>query len=388
VKIISIALAGVLTLAATPPPQPLLAPGVYRTASGHTLYAGIEHELPDARANETLDAATNRVDAPFAQPLTLVAAVREERRVIHTPQGALGVSLWSADARRRGAVILIHGNDPETREMGFLIPYFAANGIDVISFDQRGTAVSTGDWGANGPVQRAIDVEAIYDAYASDPRIDPKRIGVYGFSNGGWTAPIVAAHRPLAFMLLKSAPAETLHDNLMFEVASEMHRHGFAGTSVRDAQQTWQLLIDALNGRARWSDVRAAYDAAQHRLWFSSSLLPPHLEFPLAPATAEGYRRFITYDPLPTLSIVRTPTLALFGGLDRNVDARHAAATFASVFDRAGMTDLTVKVYPNAGHSLKVSRTGYNGDVEPPERFVKGYPSIMIDWLRMRSFIE
>jgi alpha-beta hydrolase superfamily lysophospholipase len=388
VKTIFIAMAGLLAIAATPPSQQLLAPGVYRTGSGHTLYAGVERDPPDAATNETFDAATNRVNAPIAQPVVLVTAIREERRVIHTPQGALGVSLWSTDARKRAAVILIHGNDPETRDMGFLIPYFAANGIDVISYDQRGTGQSTGNWFANGPPQRAVDVEAVFDAFALDPRVDPKRVGVYGFSNGGWTAPIVAARRPLAFMLLKSAPAETLHDNVMYEVAAEMHHDGFGTTAVRDAQHAWQMLIDGLDGRARWSDVAAVYDAAQRQRWFSSSLLPPHLSFPLSATAAEGYRRFITYDPLPILSLVRTPTLALFGALDRNVDERHAAATFASVFPRAGMTDLTVKVYPNAGHTLKVSRTGYNGEVDPPERYVKGYPQIMIDWLRRRGLLE
>jgi hypothetical protein len=49
------------------------------------------------------------------------------------------------------------------------------------------------------------------------------------------------------------------------------------------------------------------------------------------------------------------------------------------------MTDFTERVYPNAGHSLEVSRTGFNGDAEPPERFVPGYPSIMTDWLRERG---
>ena len=249
-KTVLIAVASLLfAVAATPKPQPLLAPGLYRTASGHTLYAGIEHFPPDPRTNETFDAITNGIDGRVAKPLVLVMAIREERRVIAAPDGPLGVSLWSADARRRGAVILIHGNDAETREMGFLIPYFAANGIDAISYDQRGTGQSTGDWFANGPLQRAVDVEAVYDAYASDSRIDPKRIGVLGFSNGGWTAPIVAARRPLAFMLLKSAPAETLHDNLMYEVAAEMRRDGFGAAPTHDAQHAWQALIDALDGQ-------------------------------------------------------------------------------------------------------------------------------------------
>ncbi|MFY9718871.1 MAG: hypothetical protein WAK16_04435, partial [Candidatus Cybelea sp.] len=66
--------------------------------------------------------------------------------------------------------------------MGFLIPFFAVNGIDVVTYDQRGTGLSGGMWSLNGPVQRAVDVESIYDSLAHDPLVDSRRIGVWGFS--------------------------------------------------------------------------------------------------------------------------------------------------------------------------------------------------------------
>ncbi len=72
-----------------------------------------------------------------------------------TPQGRLGVSLYYADAKPRATVLLVHGNDAETREMGFIIPFFACNGMNVLSHDQRGTGDSTGNWFLNGPIQRA-----------------------------------------------------------------------------------------------------------------------------------------------------------------------------------------------------------------------------------------
>jgi hypothetical protein len=43
-------------------------------------------------------------------------------------------------------------------------------------------------------------------------------------------------------------------------------------------------------------------------------------------------------------------------------------------------------MYPNAGHQLIVSKSGYNGDAAPPERFVPHYPQIMIIWLAQRGF--
>src|SRR5690348_1535297 len=110
-------------------------PGLYHTAAGTQAYVGIEHELPDAPAAQAYEPATRRlIDAPKMQGWRLQTAIREQRATVKTPQGALGVSLYYSDDRKRAAVVLVHGNDPETREMGFLIPYFVLHGINVISY--------------------------------------------------------------------------------------------------------------------------------------------------------------------------------------------------------------------------------------------------------------
>ncbi|MGC1757746.1 MAG: alpha/beta hydrolase, partial [Candidatus Cybelea sp.] len=141
-----------------------LAPGVY-DASGDTVYVGVEHELPDPASNDFFDSTTQHTGDLRATPgLHLRSGILEERRIVQTPQGRLGFSLFHAGEKPRAAVILIHGNDPETREMGFIIPFFVSNGINVISYDQRGVGESAGNWFLNGPSQRADDVTAIYDA--------------------------------------------------------------------------------------------------------------------------------------------------------------------------------------------------------------------------------
>jgi hypothetical protein len=65
----------------------------------------------------------------------------------------------------------------------------------------------------------------MYDVMHNDPHVDPRRIGVWAFSNGGWTAPVVSLHRSLAFMILKSAPTESLAQNIDYEVEQTMRRH-------------------------------------------------------------------------------------------------------------------------------------------------------------------
>ena len=370
----------------------VLSPGLYRDAAGHSVYVGVENEAPDPASNEYFDPVTQHTgDLPADSTFKPLKLIREEAAVVDAPGGALGVSLYSMDARKRTTVVLIHGNDPETREMGFLIPYFVINGINVISYDQRGTGKSSGNWQENGPVQRAADVEAVYDAYSTNPHVDAAHMGVWGFSNGGWSAPIVATTRPLKFMILKSGPPESLETNVVYSVAQNMQHKSHDAQSVNSATETWHALIGALSGRVSWDAARTLYLAASTKPWFADSYLPyfypPDLGFPPPPAAAAARQRELLYDPTETLEKLRTPTLALFGARDRNVDVTNAPALFRSAFAHGVMHDFTLQIYQDAGHQLKVSATGFNGEPSEPERLTAGYPQIMIQWLRERGLL-
>jgi len=363
-----------------------LAPGAYVSA-GHTVYIGVRHDPPEPPSNDFFDPTSQRTgDLQPTPDLRLQCALQEEPHVIEAPQGKLGFSLYRAGDAPRAAVILVHGNDPETREMGFIVPFFVCNGVNVISYDQRGVGASSGDWLLNGPSQRAGDVEAIYDAMQGDRHVAPRRVGIWGFSNGGWTAPLVSVHRPLAFMILKSAPTQSLLQNIDYEVEQSLRRHEAQEASAQ-ALSLWHAFERSLEGTVPWSDTRRLYDADAKQPWFQYSLMPDlGISIPPPPAKIAGLRRFITYDPTQTLLSVTTPTLALYGALDRNVDAADSAAHLREYLGRAADRDVTIRMYPDAGHQLIVSRSGYNGDPLPPERFVADYPQIMLSWLAQRGF--
>lgn len=381
-----LALAICLALAARAGATPL-APGVYLD-SGHAIYVGVEHDPPGPASNDFFDPTSQRTgDLQKAQDLKLRHGISEEVRVINAPQGQLGLSLYYAGEGPRATVILVHGNDPETREMGFIIPFFVCNGLNVVSYDQRGTGASVGDWLLNGPPQRADDVEAVYDAMRSDPHVDPHRIGIWAFSNGGWTAPLVATHRPVAFMILRSAPTESLTQNIDYEVEQSLRKHD-ARNALPQALALWHAFEDSLNGKVSWSDTTRLYEADAREPWFRYSLMPDlGITIPPPPAKVAGLRRLVTFDPTQTLlSVSSTPTLALYGALDRNVDAADSATHLREYLGRAGDRDVTIETYPHAGHQLIVSGSGYNGDATPPERFVPQYPQVMLTWLAKRGF--
>jgi pimeloyl-ACP methyl ester carboxylesterase len=92
------------------------------------------------------------------------------------------------------------------------------------------------------------------------------------------------------------------------------------------------------------------------------------------------------YDPASTLRKVTTPTLALYGADDRNVDVAHDSKALRASFEQAGMTDFTMHVYPDAVHTLLLTSNGFTPS--KPETFAEGYPNVTIDWLRRRGLLE
>lgn len=375
-------------LVAAAPSTPPVVPGAYADESGRTFYAALNIDSDGPRVN-WLDPQRQTVGVTAAIPpgWRLMRRVLERRTIVHAPEGPLGVSLYYVDDRKRATVILIHGNDAETREMGFLVPFYALSGVNVVTYDQRGTGESTGSWRDNGPAQRATDVEAIYDALASDPRVHPRRIGLWAFSNGGWTAPIVATQRPIAFMLLIGAPSSTLQANIEYEVAQRVQRAGYNAAQVAQAVKLASAMLAALDGTGSWEAAKTRYDASAGEKWLAALALPPNMAFPPPAPMLEGLRRAAVFDPEPILVHVTVPTLALYGALDRAVDVPHDAPQLEADFNRAGMKDLTVKVYPGAGHSLFLSPTGYRDSTKPSWQVVPDYSTVTIDWLRARGFL-
>jgi esterase/lipase len=109
------------------------------------------------------------------------------------------------------AVILISGSGAQNRDeelLGhkpFLViaDYLTKNGIAVLRFDDRGTAMSKGNYATATTLDFATDVEAAVQYLLTRKEIDQKKIGLIGHSEGGMIAPIVASKsKSVSFIVL------------------------------------------------------------------------------------------------------------------------------------------------------------------------------------------
>jgi pimeloyl-ACP methyl ester carboxylesterase len=383
-------------------PAPGFPPTGLYSVHGHAVYVGTENYEGHTYA-EYFDSGTRRfgelrlvggdtyeTTQPPARRYTLTTpseAVEEDRFTASDAQGRIGFSVWHVPgARSRPTIVLIHGADDETRDMGFSIPFFVAHGMSVITFDQRGTGESTGNWQVTGPEQKAADIVAIL-RLLHDRAVDLKRVGVWGPSNGGWVAPIVANEYPLAFMILKSAPAESIESNVSYEVQAVLREHHrFSERQIASAMEFETTMFTALRTRSHWTQAQAALTQAKSEPWFQFMRIPPGLTMPPPPPMLAALRASLEFDPASTLQHVHVPTLALFGALDKNVDAADSARRLRADFRKSGLRDVTVRTFPGADHLLERSSTGYIDEAATPNRLVPGYPEAMIDWLSARGF--
>jgi dienelactone hydrolase len=81
--------------------------------------------------------------------------------------------------------------------------YLTKNGIAVLRFDDRGTAMSKGNYATATTLDFATDVEAAVLYLQTRNEIDQKKIGLIGHSEGGMIAPIVASKsKNVSFIIL------------------------------------------------------------------------------------------------------------------------------------------------------------------------------------------
>src|SRR6267142_6615271 len=109
------------------------------------------------------------------------------------------------------AIVLLTGSDPSPRDAPFfedLRRRFTERGFAALSFDKRGVGDSGGKYEETPDFDVAAgDGLAAVQLLRGRPDIDSTRVGVWGVSQGGWLALLMAAKSPrVAFVINVSGP--------------------------------------------------------------------------------------------------------------------------------------------------------------------------------------
>jgi len=263
----------------------------------------------------------------------------------------------------RATFVALHGASEGTRQFELyehLHSQFPTIGVGVVTFDRRGEGRSTGS-----PSVGKFEVQA-EDAVAVMLELDVSRIGIWGFSQGAWVAPIVAVRDPRVVCHVGIASTGvTPATQMLYGVAEHMRRAGFDSAVVDEAIRLRIAFDDAIHGRtADESSVVDRLLKASQEPWWPLAYLPTELP------DSEGRTRWtdeMDYDPVPSFCALQMPVLLFYGEDDPWTPvSRSAEAWAAAQGDRA-----TIVVIPDVGHDLR----GADGSVSSV------YDDRLLSWL-------
>jgi pimeloyl-ACP methyl ester carboxylesterase len=108
----------------------------------------------------------------------------------------------------------------------------------------------------------------------------------------------------------------------------------------------------------------------------------------LSIVSIQGWMRyFLTHNPSDDWIQVAVPVLALFGGLDTQVDQAQNLPTMQAAL--AGNPDVTVKLFDEANHLFQQAVTGSPEEYATlPAEFVPGFLDTIAEWLLARVDVQ
>ncbi len=296
---------------------------------------------------------------------------------------------------RYPAVVLVHGccGIKPTRDFGYWSSYLAHHGIVVLAFDKRGGGESSGDANTASYQDFADDVLAGVDELLKQADVDPKSVGLYGMSNGGYIGPLAASRSAgkVAFIAVRSGSSRRVGGNIDYEVGNDLRSEGFdedairRGVSIRARVTAFVINHPALT-MAAWDSLKAEVSAVQNERWFpwSRTLWVPHV----SPADSGGrayvdaLRAAWEFDPLPYWRQLRIPVYVMLGGLDRSVPTAETAAALRATFSSSGNRNATVRVFPAGNHGLLVARNGYAREIYSLAYYVPDFQAGLVRWIK------
>ncbi|MER6046761.1 prolyl oligopeptidase family serine peptidase [Streptomyces sp. NPDC001793] len=259
-----------------------------------------------------------------------------------------GTVLAAPGARgNRPGIVLVGGSGPGPRqEYRQEAEAFARAGITTLVYDKRtaGYSVTHRDFGV-----LAEDALGGVGLLRQWKGVDPHQVGLWGFSEGAWAAPLAASRSS--------------------EVAFVITIGGSGYDALRT--QTWNLTTHLLHRGAGASFTGVVAGPA-------AQLLQATGKFPGA-----------DYDAAQVLGrLHRTPVLALWGAHDMQVPPAESARVFQQALRRAGNPHAVIRFVPGGAHNGHRTSDGFDrlgGPLfhgKPLGELAPGYGETMTSWVR------
>jgi len=256
-------------------------------------------------------------------------------------------------------VVLVHGSEDTSALRYYALQrLLPAMGVGVFVYDKRGTGASAGVF--THDLHQLADDAAV--ALVEARRLTGRRlgrIGYYGTSQGGWTAPRAATLTAADFVVVGYGLAVSPIEEDREALALDMARHGFGPDETAKALEIGQAAERILRSgfQSGYQELAALRETHRGQPWLPyvrGNVTRLMLEMPeatlrrIGPIALHGV--IPDYDPMPILHQLDVPQLWVLGGQD--IDAPYAETDRRLRKLKADGKPISIAVYPHVEHGL------------------------------------
>lgn len=272
-------------------------------------------------------------------------------------------------------VILISGSGPQNRDeelLGhkpFLVlsDYLTKNGIAVLRYDDRGTALSQGDYKTATSEDFASDVEAAIEYLKTRREIAKSKIGLIGHSEGGIIAPIVASKsKDVSFIVLLAGPGIQGDKLLLLQQKLIGKASGVSNEYLEKNEIINKKAFDIVNKSTNIEQLNIDLtNYLKQTLKDNPDTEKPKgmsdddfVNLQVNQIANPWMQYFIKYNPAPTLEKVKCPVLALNGEKDLQVPPKENLEAIKKALTKGKNKKVTIKELLNLNHLFQECKTG------------------------------
>jgi len=259
------------------------------------------------------------------------------------------------------AVVLVHGSGKDAATDYFSsCDFFAANGIAALTFDKRGTGRSGGDYTFDFR-GLAEDVVAAVSLLKRHPEVDASRIGLAGYSQGGWVGPLAASMTDdVAYVIVSYGMIESPAEEARLETREIMRKRGVDEENLKRVDELTLAGVRVIsNGfREGWDEfdaVKKKYEDAPWMKQLSGTILDRLVKYPHWLVRLFG--RFESpkhlpwfYDSSEVLDELSIPMVWILGGKDESAPNQLTIPKLRAY--RAEGKPYELILFPDAAHGM------------------------------------
>ena len=278
------------------------------------------------------------------------------------------------------AVVFMHGSGGEGMFANqFFAEYLASKGIVSLIQDKRGVGKSTGNWTTAGFDELANDHIHAVNFLKGFDKVNTSQIGIYGHSQGGTIAPLVASKsKDIAFVIAASGIGDTVYKQDLYRTENNLKSNGFTQKEVQEAIHYYKSWLDMARLGTGYEKLDSLNQSSKNKKWFEWVEAPPRDNW-----IWKFYIQIGNYNSLDYWKKTNIPVFLIYGENDQIEDIRSYILNIDKVLtEQAHNKDLTQIILPNAQHNLCISP-------EKNEKFFwwylsPGYPDLIAGWIVYR----